>query len=145
MTVSTDEQQANGGSSLPMTISNAIVKVIRDYTGRGPGRARTTIRDNVVLVMLEQNMSKGEQTLTAMGQGQAVLAIRREYQEAIREESSDRVAELTGCRVNAMLSANHLDPDLAAEIYVLDSAPNYDHRTWEKLTDTPVTNDPRPT
>jgi len=140
MAVSTEEQQAYG-SSLPVTISNAIVRVIREYTGRGPGRARTTIRDNVVLVMLEQNMSKGEQSLTAMGRGQAVLAIRREYQEAIRQESSDRIAELTGCRVNAMLSANHLDPDLAAEIYVLDSPPNYDDRTWEKLTDIPVTED----
>jgi uncharacterized protein YbcI len=78
MTVSTEEQHAYGSSSLPMTISNAMVKVIRDHTGRGPGRARTTIRDNVVLVMLEQNLTKGEQSLAAVGRGQAVLAIRRE-------------------------------------------------------------------
>jgi len=26
--------------------------------------------------------------------------------------------------VNAMMSANHLDPDLAAEIYVLDTPPD---------------------
>jgi hypothetical protein len=45
-----------------------------------------------------------------------VLEIRHEFQEAMREESSAKVAELTGRKVIAMLSANHLDPDLAAEI-----------------------------
>ena len=33
------------------------------------------------------------------------------------------VAELTGRGVVAMMSANHLAPDLAAEIYVLDGPP----------------------
>jgi hypothetical protein len=49
-----------------------------------------------------------------------VLALRREYQEAMRDETSDKIAELTGRTVIAMMSANHLDPDRAAEIYVLD-------------------------
>ena len=32
--------------------------------------------------------------------------------------------ELTGRTVVAMMSANHIDPDLAAEIYVLDAPPD---------------------
>jgi hypothetical protein len=36
-----------------------------------------------------------------------------------------QVAELTGRKVIAMMSANHLNPDLAAEIYVLDGALRY--------------------
>jgi hypothetical protein len=42
----------------------------------------------------------------------------------MREESSLMIAELTGRNVIAMMSANHLDPDLAAEIYVLDAPPD---------------------
>jgi hypothetical protein len=39
------------------------------------------------------------------------------------EESCAKSAELTGRNVVAMLSANHIDPDLAAELYVLDGPP----------------------
>ena len=54
-----------------------------------------------------------------------MLEIRHEFQNAMREESMDRVGELTGRRVIAMLSANHVDPDLGAEIFVLDGPPNH--------------------
>jgi uncharacterized protein YbcI len=54
-----------------------------------------------------------------------VIQIRHEFQEAMREESSARVAELTGRKVIAMMSSNHIAPDLAAEIYVLDGTPNH--------------------
>ncbi len=107
-----------------MALSNAIVGCLREYTGRGPTKARTTIRDNVVLVMLEQTLTKGEQSLVQKGRGDKVLALRQEYQEAMREESSAKVAELTGRNVIAMMSANHIDPDLGAEIYVLDGPPD---------------------
>jgi uncharacterized protein YbcI len=110
---------------LQMAISNAVVGYLREYTGRGPTKARTTIRDNVVLVMLEHTLNKGEQVLVSRGRSEKVLALRHEYQEAMREESSQKVAELTGRRVVAFMSANSLDPDLASEIYVLDGLPDY--------------------
>jgi uncharacterized protein YbcI len=113
-------------SSLNLGLSNAIVGFLRDYTGRGPMKARTSIRDNVVVVMLEQTLTKGEQVLVKKGRTEQVLALRREYQEAMRDESSAKVAELTGRSVIAFMSANHVDPDLAAEIYVLDGPPSYD-------------------
>ena len=134
MSASTDDEPTFG-SSLPAAISNAIVRLLREYTGRGPTRARTTIRDNVVLVMLEQTLTKGEASLVLKGREEKVLQIRHEYQEAMREESSDKVAELTGCQVTAMLSANYIDPDLGAEIYVLDRPPDYKARTWETLAE----------
>jgi uncharacterized protein YbcI len=122
MTAQSEPEQPPGGS-LHVSLSNAIVGFLRDYTGRGPTRARTTIRDNVVLVMLEQTLTKGEQSLVAKGRSEQVLALRREYQEAMREESSAVVAGLTGRNVVAMMSANHIAPDLGAEIYVLDGPP----------------------
>jgi uncharacterized protein YbcI len=117
------DRVSNG--SLYAAISNAIVGLLREYTGRGPTKARTTIRDNVVLVMLEQTLTKGERSLASRGREQTVLDLRHEYQEAMREESSAKIAELTGRNVIAFLSANHVDPDLAAEIYVLDGPPNH--------------------
>jgi uncharacterized protein YbcI len=121
--MSADLERQRAGPSLNVALSNAIVGLLREYTGRGPTRARTTIRDDVVVVMLEQTLTKGEQVLVDIGRGENVLGLRREYQEAMRAESSAMVADLTGRHVLAMMSANHLDPDLGAEIYVLDGPP----------------------
>jgi uncharacterized protein YbcI len=74
--------------------------------------------------MLEQTLTKGEQSLVQKGRSEQVLGIRHEFQEAMREESSAKVAELTGRKVIAMMSANHIEPDLGAEIYVLDGPPH---------------------
>ena len=124
MATATEPQRPAGGA-LCSAISTAIVRLMREYTGRGPMSARTTIRDNVVLVILEQTLTKGEQVLVAKGRDENVLALRHEYQEAMRDESSEKIAELTGRDVIAMMSANHLAPDLAAEIYVLDGPRDY--------------------
>lgn len=116
-----DEQHQSDG--LYVAISNMIVKQLRENTGRGPTKARTTIRDNVVVVMLEQTLTKGEQNLVRKGRGDRVIEIRHEFQEAMREDCVAAVGELTGRNVIAFMSANHLDPDIAAEIFVLDNAP----------------------
>ena len=76
--------------------------------------------------MLEQTLAKGEQVLVKTGRSEQLLALRHQYQEAMREDSSAKVAELAGRNVIALLIANHVDPDLAAEIYVLDGPPKND-------------------
>jgi hypothetical protein len=38
----------------------------------------------------------------------------------MREEASSAIEQLTDRRVVAFLSSNHIDPDLAAEVFVLD-------------------------
>ena len=117
------EPERPPGSSLFATISNAIVGLLREYTGRGPMKARMTLRDNLVVVLLEQTLTKGEQVLVQKGRGENVLTLRHEYQEAMRDEASAKVAEITGRNVIAMMSANHLDPDLGVELFVLDGPP----------------------
>ncbi len=123
MSAHTESEHAPG-SSLYLTISNAIVGLLREYTGRGPTKARTSIRDNLVVVMLEQTLTKGEKVLVEKGRHDNVLTLRREYQEAMREEASAKIAEITGRNVLAMMSANHLDPDIGVELFVLDGAPD---------------------
>ena len=139
------EQDQLVGATLHAAISNAVVGLLREYTGRGPMRARTTIRDNVVLVMLEQTLTKGEQSLVNKGRGDKVLEIRHEFQEAMREEAMAKVAKLTGRPVTAMLSANHVNPDLGAEIFVLDGTPDHHQLSPHETTDgaSPPAPDPR--
>lgn len=116
------EQRLLNGS-LNAAISNATVGVMRAYTGRGPSKARTTISDNTVLVMLEDTLTKGERSLVGNGQEDKVLDLRLSYQAAMRAALSQAVEQLTGRTVIATMSANHIDPDLAAEVFVLDAQP----------------------
>jgi hypothetical protein len=52
------------------------------------------------------------------------LSIRKPYQESMAQEAIGIVEELSGRRVAAFMSNNHIDPDLAIEIFVLQPAPN---------------------
>jgi uncharacterized protein YbcI len=72
--------------------------VLRDYTGRGPAKARTTIRYNVVLVMLEQTLTKGEKVLVEKGQAteswRCVANIRKRCQTKVAPGSPSSRAEM---------------------------------------------------
>ena len=46
-------------------------------TGRGPTKARTTLGENAVFVVLQDTLTRGEQTLADAGGGNAVLDLRR--------------------------------------------------------------------
>ena len=118
-----DEQHPRNG--LYIAISNAVVRLVRENTGRGPTKARTTIRANVVLVMLEQTLTKGEKNLALKGREDKVIEIRHEFQEAMRDECVAEIGQLTGRKVIAFMSANHIDPDIGAEIFVLDGPPQH--------------------
>ena len=108
------------GGSLASAISNSVRQLVAEYTGRGPTRARTSIRDNLVVVLLEDTLTKGERRLVAKGRDIRVLDYRAEFQAAMREDAIASVEELTGRKVMAFMSANHIDPDLAAELFVLE-------------------------
>jgi uncharacterized protein YbcI len=123
MTVQQSRGDRSQDGELTAAISTAMVQIVREYTGRGPTKARTTIHDDVVLVMLEDTLTKGERALVAYGSEDKVLDVRVEFQNAMRDEAMGMVAQLTGCTVIAMMSANHIEPDLGAEVFVLDGAP----------------------
>jgi uncharacterized protein YbcI len=101
-------------------ISNALVAMLHRYTGRGPTRARTTIANNVIVCVMGQTLTKGEQMLANDGKDEIVLNGRRAYQDTMKAEAVARVEELTGRKVIAFMSNNHIQPDLAVEIFILD-------------------------
>jgi len=116
-----DERTSDG--SIASAISNAIRQLIAEYTGRGPTRARTSIRDNLVVVLLEDTLTKGERRLVTKGRDHRVIDYRREFQDAMREDAIASIEHITGRKVTAFMSANHIDPDLAAELFVLEPKP----------------------
>ncbi len=109
-----------GAQSLLAAISNATVRIMADYTGRGPTKARTSIRDDVVLVLMQDTLTKAERTLLAAGQTDFVMETRHRFQRTMSEELIGAIEMLTERKVLAFMSANHPQPDMAAEIFVLE-------------------------
>ena len=114
------EHQAAG--QLSAAISNALVRIQRDYLGRGPTRARTSFRDNTIVVLMEDTLTKAERSLVADGKADEVLRTRRSFQSTMEPDIVAAVEELTGRSVVAFMSDNHIEPDLACEILVLEPA-----------------------
>jgi uncharacterized protein YbcI len=72
------------------------------------------------VVLLQDALTKAERSLAASGKADAVRQLRAAFQEAMRADLVATVEEVTGCKVEAFMSSSHLDPDYAAEIFVLD-------------------------
>lgn len=113
-------ERAPRAQSPAAEISNKVVQIVRDYTGRGPTKARTYINDDVVMCLLGDSLTKGEQRLAERGEEESVLTLRRKYQDVMREECTQMIERITGRSVIGFMSDSLLEPDLAAEIFVLE-------------------------
>ena len=102
-----------------LAISNLVVRLLSEYTGRGPTKARTHFNDNLITVVLQDLLTRGERSLIRDGKADLVLETRRAYQLTMREDFTAGIEEITGRVVIAFLSANHIDPDMAIESFML--------------------------
>lgn len=108
------------GGQLLTEISNTVMRVLADYTGRGATRARTIINGHWVFVTLQDTLTKGERKLVEIGRSDSVLATRKTFQNAMRDELSNEIERLTGRTVIAFHSDNHLDPDIGLAAMLLE-------------------------
>lgn len=118
--MSSTTPEVAGRGALAAAISNAMVGLLHRYTGRGPTRARTTIDGNVIVCVMGATLTKGEQSLVADGKHEVVLHSRRAFQDTMQADAVTAVQEISGRRVVAFMSNNHIDPDLAVEVFILE-------------------------
>jgi uncharacterized protein YbcI len=96
---------------------------VAEYTGRGPTKARTTIRDDTIICVTQDNMTKGERRLVDKGETDLVVTIRRKYQTTMRDDLVGGIQLLTGRTVLSFMSDHDADHDYAAEVFILDGPP----------------------
>jgi uncharacterized protein YbcI len=112
---------AGNGSNGPVAadISNAVVRLVREHFGRGPTQAKTLVHDDVVVTVMRGGYTHAEKTLYHAGKGEIVEEGRRAMQDVFEREMTAAVEQLTGREVEAFLSANHHDPDVTVEMFLL--------------------------
>jgi uncharacterized protein YbcI len=100
-------------------ISQLVGCLVGEYMGHGP-RARTYLNGDVITVVLEDTLTKGEERLVRDGMNELVLSMRGAFQRTMREDLIARVEGMTGRKVR--LSANQMQSDIAVEVLVLDGS-----------------------
>ena len=118
---STQTEHSVGGSKAA-AISNHIVRTMSEFTGRGPTKARTYLNDDVVTCVLQDTLTKGERSLVTDDLPDLVLTTRKAYQGTMRTDLVSGVEAILGRTVTAFMSDNHIDPDVAVEVFVLAPA-----------------------
>ena len=106
----TEHDETLSVGELQAALSNAIVRIMRDFYGKGAARSRTTIFDEYVFVVLEDVLTTAEMTLRNGGAGELVRKVRMRFEDVMTATFVGEVERLTGRTVVAYHSQVVLEP-----------------------------------
>jgi uncharacterized protein YbcI len=109
------------GGELNAAITSALVGIQTKHLGRGPKTATTFHYGNVVVTLMNEVMTPAEKTLARSDKAEAVIHMRHLFQETMEADFRAAIERLTGRNVVAFISGNDINPDVAAETFLLDS------------------------
>src|SRR5215212_3982304 len=123
-----DQQQgptpAETRSSILMEVSNVMVRLYKEYFGRGPTQVRTQWAGaDALVVFLEDTLTPAERGLVAMGEHQRLRDTRTFFQYATIRKFCEPVELITGRKVRSFLSSIDTEVQgLPIETFVLHPA-----------------------
>lgn len=106
-----------------MEISNTIVHLMKEHTGKGPPKCRTYIQDELVTVLMRGGFSQVEQTLFEGGKWIDVRSGRHAVQDTLAARLVAAIEQIMDRKIIAFMNASHQDPDLQVELFLLESRP----------------------
>lgn len=102
-------------------ISDAMVRLQREQTGRGPTQAKTYIVEDMVIVRLQEVLTPAERQLTGNPHGQSLIKQFHQQMHEISRLLLERILEEhTGCRVTSIHNDVSTKSGEQVAIYVLD-------------------------
>jgi uncharacterized protein YbcI len=110
------------GGELNSALTRELVGIHTEYLGRGPASASTFYRGNVVVTLMRDVLTRAEKVLAQKGRHRDVTEAHGLFRGEMEADLRAVVERLTGQKVLAFLSANHIEPDVAAAIFILDEA-----------------------
>jgi uncharacterized protein YbcI len=99
-------------------ISREVVGIYAEYFGRGPTKAKTMWREDIVTCILEDAFTRAERVLVDGGRFDQVRLSRQAFQDQIEPLFRETIERVTGRPVLSCLSQINRD-GVAAEIFVL--------------------------
>jgi len=115
------ESEQLAGGELNAAVTSALVGIHTEYLGRGPTTATTFHHGNVLVTLMRGVLTHAEKSLARADRAQVVNNIRQLFQETMEADSRAAVERLTARKVVAFISGNHIDPDIEADVFILDT------------------------
>jgi uncharacterized protein YbcI len=112
-------------------ISNALVRLHKEYYGKGPTRSKTFIIDDTVLCVLRGVFTPVERTLIDSGREEAVREIRHAFQQAMSTRFKQVIESTLDRKVIAYLSQVHMDPEVSVEVFILEPGDGEEEAVFE--------------
>lgn len=110
------------GPALESAVSNALIRILREFYGKGPSRARTYIFDNYVFSMLDEPFTTIERTLIDDGGDQdLVRQVRVTFEDLMTKTFVGEIEKLTGRSVVGYHSQVVFNPDMTMEMFILEA------------------------
>ena len=107
------------GEPLLAAVTEAMVAMHEHYHGRRPASAKSLMMGGEVLACVMGGVyTEVEKTLIELQRSTVVQETRSAFQTAMQEQFIDTVQRLSGRRVAAFISNQHVDPDLEVELFV---------------------------
>jgi uncharacterized protein YbcI len=101
-------------------ISSGIVKLHREYYGKGPTEAKTFAIDDTIICILRGGFTTVEETLMNDGKAEEVERLRRTFQRTMKDKFTGVVEQaLPEREVIGYMSEIHSDPHVAIELFLL--------------------------
>jgi uncharacterized protein YbcI len=113
--------ESDRGCSSLAAISRDIVGVYARFYGRGPTKAKTVWRDEIIVCILEDIFTKAEQLLIDGGRFEDVRLHRIAFQDEVAPLLRAGVETVTDRRVRSFLSQVSID-GAASEVFVLGAS-----------------------
>jgi uncharacterized protein YbcI len=118
------ESPADAGP-IEAQISQEIVRIHEDSYGVGVRGIATHLIDDLVLIVMDVELTAAERTLLDGGNSKAIRTQREAYQSVIGPTFSAVVERATGRRVVSFMSHMNMDPIYAVELFRLGPVPRY--------------------
>jgi len=110
------------GGELNAAVTSALVGIYTEQLGRGPRSASTFHHGNVLVTLMHDVLTVAEKSLARSGRTDTLGHIRQLFQATMEADFREAVERVTGRRVLAFISGYSIDPDVAAEVFILDAS-----------------------
>jgi uncharacterized protein YbcI len=119
--VNTESARRLNGGQLNSALAKALSRIQTEHLDLDPANATAFHHVNIVVVVMRDVLNHAEKHLAQNGGHGDVAQVRHLFQQEMETDFRAAMERLTGQKVIAFLSANNLEPDLAAEIFILDA------------------------
>lgn len=100
-------------------VARRVLRLQKEFFGKGPAKATVHRSDDSVIILLRDIYTAAEHRLIEAGFVDEVLRHRRETHQITNDDYRAVVEDELGVKVAAVMTSNHIDPDLAVKVFIL--------------------------